>query len=143
MAAKRGRVRPLFIVVGAVAAMSAAAGVRRWLDLVEVRGSSMTPALLAGDRLLVERWTYARRAPRRNEVVLAVDPRDHRRELVKRVAEVAAEGVRIVGDNPSASTDSGTFGPLPLAALRWRAVARCWPLRRIGAIVGADGPLAG
>ncbi|MEP6680154.1 MAG: S26 family signal peptidase [Chloroflexota bacterium] len=143
MAAKRGRVRPLFIVVGAVAAMSAAAGVRRWLDLVEVRGSSMTPALLAGDWLLVERWTYARRAPRRNEVVLAVDPRDHRRELVKRVGEVAAEGVRIVGDNPLASTDSGTFGVLPLAALRWRAVARCWPPRRIGPIFGADEPLAG
>lgn len=143
MATKRGRIRPLRVVLGALAAVSGAALARRWLDVVEVRGSSMAPALLAGDWLLVERWSYARRAPRRHEVVLAVDPRDPRRELVKRVARVDGEGVRIGGDNAAASTDSGTFGALPLAALRWRAVARCWPLGRIGPIVMAGRSVVG
>ncbi len=143
MAAKRGRLRPLVAVLGAVALVSGAAFARRWLDVVEVRGSSMAPALLAGDWLVVERWSYARRPPRRHEVVLAVDPRDQRRELVKRVAGVGGEGVRIVGDNAAASTDSETFGGLPLAALRWRAVARCWPPRRIGPILAAGRGVTG
>ncbi len=144
MAPKRsGRIRPLLMVLGALAALSGTALARRWLDVVEVRGSSMAPALLAGDWLVVERWTYARRAPHRHEVVLALDPRDPRRELVKRVAGVGGEGVRIVGDNAAASTDSETFGGLPLAALRWRAVARCWPPRRIGPILAAGRGVTG
>jgi nickel-type superoxide dismutase maturation protease len=133
MHTKRGRIGPLFIV-GALAALSAATLVRRWLDLVEVRGASMTPTLLPEDWLLVERWTYSRRPPRPNEVVLAPDPRDSERELVKRVAGVEGAKLRISGDNPAASTDSATFGALPLRAVRWRAVARCWPPARIGLI---------
>jgi nickel-type superoxide dismutase maturation protease len=126
--------------VVALAALASATLARRWLDLVEVRGSSMAPALVAADWLLVERWSYTRRAPRRDEVVLAADPRDSRRELVKRVAAVAGGEVRIAGDNAAASTDSATFGALPSAAVRWRVVARCWPPRRIGRIAGPRPP---
>jgi nickel-type superoxide dismutase maturation protease len=139
MRTRRGRIGPLFMI--AIAALGSAALARRWLDLVEVRGSSMAPALLAADWLLVERWSYTRRAPRRDEVVLAADPRDSRRELVKRVAAVAGGQVRIAGDNAAASTDSASFGPLPSAAVRWRVVARCWPPGRIGRIAG-PGPRA-
>jgi nickel-type superoxide dismutase maturation protease len=134
MPTKRGRIGPLF-VVGALAALSAATLARRWLDLVEVRGASMAPTLLAGDWLLVERWTYSRRSPRPSEVVLATDPREAQRELVKRVAAVEVATLRIAGDNSAASTDSAIFGPLPLRAVRWRAVARCWPPERIGLII--------
>lgn len=122
------------MVAGAIAAVGGAVASAHWLDVVEVRGRSMEPALLSGDRLLVERWTYARRSPRSDEVVLAADPRDSRRELVKRVASVLDGEVRIAGDNTAASTDSATFGALPLPAVRWRAVAVCWPARRIGRI---------
>ena len=132
----RGGRGPLLLIAGALAAVGGAIASAVWLDVVEVRGRSMEPALLPGDRLLVERWTYARRPPRRDEVVLAADPRDPRRELVKRVASVLDGEVRIAGDNAAASTDSATFGSVPLLAVRWRAVAVCWPSGRIGRLAG-------
>jgi signal peptidase I len=128
----RGRRGPLLLVAGALAAVGGAVASAAWLDVVEVRGRSMEPALLPGDRLLVERWTYARRPPRRDEVVLTADPRDPRRELVKRVASVLDGEVHLAGDNAAASTDSATFGSVPLLAVRWRALAVCWPAGRIG-----------
>ena len=42
----RGLIWPLLLLSGLLAA-------RRWLDVVEVRGRSMAPTLLSGDRLLV------------------------------------------------------------------------------------------
>jgi nickel-type superoxide dismutase maturation protease len=110
------------LVAGALAA-------RRRLDVVEVRGRSMAPTLHPGDRLLV-----VRAAPRPGDVVLAPDPRDPRRELIKRVTGIGAGGVRLRGDNPAGSTDARAFGAVPLEWIRWRVVLRYWPLDRIGAI---------
>jgi nickel-type superoxide dismutase maturation protease len=107
-------------------------GARRWLDVVEVRGRSMAPTLLPGDRLLV-----ARLGPRAGDVVVATDPRDPGRELIKRVASVDAFGVTLRGDNPAASTDARIFGAIPPSRVRWRAVARYWPPERAGAIPAA------
>jgi nickel-type superoxide dismutase maturation protease len=104
---------------------------RRLVDVVQVRGRSMLPTLQPGDRLLVRRTTGPIRV---GEVVLALDPRDAGRELVKRVAAVGANGVTLHGDNPTFSTDGRTFGPLPASAVRWRVVARCWPPRSVGRI---------
>lgn len=100
---------------------------RRSFDVVEVRGRSMVPTLLPGDRLLVARTT----APRPGQIVLAADPRDARRELVKRVVRIDADGVELRGDEPTASTDARTFGRVPLTSVRWRAVLRYWPPRRL------------
>ena len=100
---------------------------RRTLDVVEVRGRSMAPTLRPGDRLLV-----ARLAPRVGDVVLAADPREPGRELIKRVASADDGGVVLRGDNPAASTDARTFGSLPADAVRWRAIGRYWPIDRIG-----------
>ena len=96
---------------------------RRQLDVVEVRGHSMAPALLPGDRLLVVRM---RRAPRIGEVVLAPDPREPRRELVKRVVGVRAGGIQLRGDNVTASTDARVAPD----RVRWRAALRYWPPNR-------------
>jgi nickel-type superoxide dismutase maturation protease len=126
---QRGRFRPLFFRLGVVAGLAFAA--RRWTDVVLVRGSSMAPTLQPGDQLLVERWSYGRRAPRPREVVLAPDPRQPSRELIKRVAAVRGDSVEVRGD-AAASTDSRTFGALPLAAVRWRVAVRYWPLSRFG-----------
>ena len=121
----RGLLGPL------VACLLLAVVVRRLIDVVVVRGRSMLPALRPGDRLIVVR---ARRAPRIGDVVLALDPRDAGRELVKRVAAVGASGVTLHGDNPAFSTDGRAFGPLPAAAVRWRVLGRCWPPGRLGAV---------
>ena len=102
---------------------------RRRLDTVEVRGRSMAPTLLPGDRLLV-----ARAIARPGDVVLARDPRDSGRELIKRVARVGRDGVRLLGDNPASSTDARAFGALPPRDIQWRAVLRYWPPDRFGPI---------
>ena len=118
----------LISVLGLLAVVAA----RRRLDVVEVRGRSMSPSLLPGDRLLV-----VRARPRPGDVVLAPDPRAPGRELVKRVDWVGASGIHLRGDNPAASTDARAFGAIPAAAIGWRAVARYWPLGRAGLIPAA------
>jgi nickel-type superoxide dismutase maturation protease len=127
----RSPVPSLFLILGLAAGVTVG---RRWLDVVEVRGDSMAPSLLPGDRLLVESRSYERRSPRPGEVVLAADPRDADRELIKRVAGVddAASAAELRGDAPDASTDSREFGAVPLSTIRWRAAFRYWPPERVG-----------
>jgi nickel-type superoxide dismutase maturation protease len=88
----------------------------------------MAPALLPGDRLLVEALSYRARSPRIGEIVLAADPRLPSRELIKRVEAVdAGTGtVSLAGDASEASTDSRAFGPVPMSAIRWRVLGRYW-----------------
>ena len=133
MSTERGPTRPLLALLGAAAGLGVALAGRRWLDVVEVHGRSMAPALLPGDRLLVESLSYRRRAPRAGEVVLALDPRAPQRELIKRVHAAGPE-LELRGDAPDQSTDSRTFGAVPAAAIRWRAVLRYWPPGRVGRI---------
>jgi signal peptidase I len=109
--------------------LAAATAARHWLDAVEVRGRSMAPTLLPGDRLLVIRLL---RPPQPGEVVLAPDPRDMRRELVKRVAAVNVAGVELRGDNRSTSTEARVAPE----AIRWRVVARYWPPDRVTGRLG-------
>ena len=126
--------RPLVALLGAAAGVAAGVAASRWLDVVEVRGGSMAPALLPGDRLLVESRSYLSRAPRPGEVVLAADPRKGDRELIKRVAAIddAGAAADLRGDAPEESTDSREFGAVPLSAIRWRAAFRYWPPERAG-----------
>jgi nickel-type superoxide dismutase maturation protease len=119
----RGLIWPLLgLLVASVAA-------QRWFDVIEVRGSSMSPTLLPGDRLLA-----VRARPLAGTIVLAVDPREPRRELIKRVARIGPSGVELRGDNPDASTDARMFGRVPLAEVEWRVVLRYAPVRRIGLV---------
>lgn len=108
--------------------VAAAAAARRWLDVVEVRGNSMAPTLLPGDRLLV-----ARARLRVGDVVLAPDPRTPTRELIKRVASVDATGMDLRGDNSSASTHVNVAP----GAAKWRACVRYWPPARFGLVPSA------
>jgi nickel-type superoxide dismutase maturation protease len=131
--------RPFALALGLAAGAGAALLALRRLDVVEVTGASMAPALLPRDRLLVESLTYARRHPRPGEVVLAADPREPDRELIKRVAAVTDVEVQLLGDHPAESTDSRTFGPVPVEAVRWRVALRYWPPLRFGGIGSAVG----
>ena len=72
--------------------------------------------------------------------MLARDPRERRRLIVKRITAVpgddAGEGrlepdeYFLLGDNPEASTDSQTFGPVRRADLIGRAWLVYWPAER-------------
>jgi nickel-type superoxide dismutase maturation protease len=128
------------LLLGVAAGFAALAGARagaraaaRWLDAVEVQGGSMAPTLEPGDWLLVEARTYARRSPLIGDVVLLRDPREPSRELVKRVMAVDPTSALadLRGDAPEASTDSRSFGVVPLADLHWRVALCYWPPERI------------
>ncbi|MBA3267203.1 MAG: nickel-type superoxide dismutase maturation protease [Acidimicrobiia bacterium] len=106
---------------------------------MEVVGDSMRPTLEPGDRLVLSRS----RRIRPGDLVAVVDPRQARRIVVKRVAEVSPAGLTVLGDNPSASTDSRVFGPVSPAAVRGRVVYRYHPPPRRGRLSngGVDRPL--
>jgi|FaiFalDrversion2_1042247.scaffolds.fasta_scaffold01228_3 signal peptidase I len=126
---------------------------------VVIRGGSMAPALLPGDRLLVDPAAYRAREPRRGDIVLLRDPHERRRLLVKRVialpgetvweddeglVSVGAPGVLpvrrtwtlgvgeyfVVGDREGVSRDSRVFGPVGREALLGRAWLIYWPPHR-------------
>jgi hypothetical protein len=63
-------------------------------------------------------------------LVVVRDPRLPSRLLVKRVAEVGPAGHVVAGDNPAASTDSRSFGPVP--SIWGRVVFRYFPGDRSG-----------
>jgi nickel-type superoxide dismutase maturation protease len=98
---------------------------------VEVHGDSMRPALEPGDRLLVVRPGFLR-GLRSGDLVAVADPRQPERTMVKRVAMVGHADVTVRGDNPAASTDSRTFGPVPRELILGRAVYRYGPEHRRG-----------
>jgi nickel-type superoxide dismutase maturation protease len=89
----------------------------------------MEPALRAGDWIVVSSIS---RPPRVGEIVLVRDPRDPQYLMLKRVAAVADGACTLLGDRPEESTDSRTFGPVPLGNVIARALFRYGPIGRIG-----------
>ena len=123
---RRGGGSLMRAAAGAFVVAIAAGLVARRFTRYEVAGQSMHPTLAAGEYVLA-----ARRGPgfrvQPGDVVLALDPREPGRVIVKRIGAVDAAGVWLVGDNPGASTDSREFGPVDLAAILGRVVAVYWP----------------
>jgi nickel-type superoxide dismutase maturation protease len=111
-----------------VAAVAAAVAYARWRPFrVEIAGGSMRPTLEPGE------WAVAvrPRSPRPGDVVVLEHPGRAGFELVKRVVAAGPDGaVRVRGDDPEASTDSRTFGPVPSGSIRGRIVAVYHPWRR-------------
>jgi nickel-type superoxide dismutase maturation protease len=137
------QVRTLLIAGAASVAAVLVVGLRP-VRRLEVVGPSMRPTLEEGDRLLVVRRGRARPG----DLVVVPDPRRADRLVVKRVVKASASGLTVRGDNPSASTDSRDFGPVPAASVRGRVVWRYAPphrrrwatgLRGLNAMVGLRG----
>ncbi|WP_169950555.1 S26 family signal peptidase [Microbispora sp. H11081] len=132
---------PVLLVLLATAIPAVAVtAVRRTLRVVEVHGHSMEPGLRPGDRVLVRtlRPGRAGRRVRRGDVVVIarVGPGEGvvldggANLVIKRAAALAGDPVPpgfealgearvppgrllVLGDNPSRSTDSRQWGPLP------------------------------
>ncbi len=114
---------------------AAAAAVWRSFRRVEVVGTSMAPALLPGDRLVVMGRPWLRQPwPVPGAVIAVRDPRLPDRILIKRVAELHRRTgtLDVVGDSPRASTDSRTFGSVPRSSIVGRAIYRYAPPGRSG-----------
>jgi signal peptidase I len=110
---------------------------------VTVKGMSMAPTLLPGDHLLVRPV----RTFRRGDMVVVRDPDEPQRWVVKRVAAlpgetitiegrmlVAGDGLIVLGDNAAQSTDSRSYGAVPIADVHGRAWYRYAPATRVGLI---------
>jgi nickel-type superoxide dismutase maturation protease len=106
----------------------------RWRPFrVEVDGESMAPTLKPGDYLVAVRS----HGVRRGSIVVVEHPSRPGYEMVKRVGAMPGEWVPdrmlgpdeywITGDNPDGSTDSRTFGPVSIEAIRGRVMFRYWP----------------
>ena len=110
-----------------------------------VRGPSMFPTLVPGEYVLFDRLAYRRGPPRRGDVVLATDPREPARRIIKRIAGAPGERVTVdgrtwtlgegewllLGDAPDFSTDGRDFGPVGLQSIHARAWFVYWPPRRM------------
>jgi nickel-type superoxide dismutase maturation protease len=109
----------------------------RWRFLrCSIEGESMRPSLVPGDWVIADRGASRDYRPRAGDVVLASDPRNRERTLVKRVDHVDLHNqVWLAGDNPPASTDSRTFGAVPLDAVVGRVRWRYWPIGRLSTVV--------
>lgn len=126
----------LALLVAALVAVARYHPIRR----VEVVGSSMVPALLPGDRLVVVRFPWrSPLRPRAGHVVALRDPRRSDRILIKRVRAVdpARGTIEVEGDAREFSTDSRSFGPVPGSAVVGRALYRYAPAGRNGAVPGS------
>ena len=128
------RITPVLYALALIAVVAESVGAVLWLrwrfSRHEVRGNSMSPALREGDWIIVDRKAYARALPRRGDIVLARDPREPSRTLVKRVDYIDLHGhVWLLGDNAAESTDSRTFGAVPPDAIVGRVRWRYWPPR--------------
>ena len=73
----------------------------------------MSPAVLPGDGVCVNRDAYWFVPPKAGDLVVLRDPRKPERLLIKRIDEAHGNSFEVAGDNVDASTDSRTFGPVP------------------------------
>ena len=104
-----------------------------WAARVAIAGRSMEPALEDGDWVLVDPDAFRARPAAIDDLVLAPDPREPERLLIKRVGGVSPDGLlTVLGDASDASTDSRVFGAVHPATVRGRPWFRYWPPRRIG-----------
>ena len=95
----------------------------------------MRPTLESGDRLLVLRL-WRGRGLRDGDLVTVRDPRpgSGRPVLVKRVAKLVDGSVELAGDNSAASSDSRTFGLVPVSSVRGKVLYRYAPGSRTGVV---------
>ncbi|KAK6943117.1 Peptidase S26 [Dillenia turbinata] len=127
----------------------------RYVSIFPVRGASMSPTLNPGtsshdDHVLVEKFCLQKYNFKRGDVVVFCSPTNHKEKHIKRITGLAGEwfaptylydAVRIPeghcwveGENLANSTDSRSFGPIPLGLIQGRATHVIWPPQRVGKI---------
>lgn len=91
----------------------------------------MYPTLRDGERVVVDTTACRKAPPAVGDVVLARHPFMRDTWMIKRIVGVADDGRYVLrGDNALESSDSRSFGPVPLRNILGRAVHKVdgWPL---------------
>lgn len=65
------------------------------VELYMVEGPSMTPTLLNGERLVVNKFIYRFKVPQRGDVLVFRYPRDPSRDFIKRVIAVPGDTIEV------------------------------------------------
>ncbi|KAJ1867296.1 hypothetical protein LPJ78_001101 [Coemansia sp. RSA 989] len=120
-------------------------------EITPSKGPSMLPTLgMLGDLLVIERLPGWRNRLQMGDLVVFTSPINPERRAVKRVlgqpgdtvcvdptkdelsfVQIPRGHVWLQGDNYTNSTDSRVHGPVPLALLNGRVLARIWPEPRL------------
>ena len=100
-----------------------------WVAVVTVRGRSMQPTLLDGDRLLVQRSRRPAELPADRLAVVQLP--GGRGLAVKRLAHRLPDGWWVERDNPLEGTDSALVGAIADSEVVALVVARLWPRPRL------------
>jgi signal peptidase I len=67
------------------------------LDIFSVPTESMSPTVMAGDKILVDRRAYAASQPRRGDIVIFTNPRNPKELYFKRVLGLPGESIEFKG----------------------------------------------
>lgn len=92
---------------------------------LRVTGTSMLPLLKPGQEVLVNPRAYRQVPPCPGDIVVARHPYHTDLQLIKRVVAITDDGrCHLEGDNPNESTDSRTFGAIPVSTILGRVTSR-------------------
>ncbi|KAI0931946.1 hypothetical protein AcW1_000787 [Taiwanofungus camphoratus] len=120
-----------------------------WISTVD--GPSMLPTMsVSGEWIFEKKWIYPERL-RRGDLVTFLSPLDPTRIVCKRIVGLPGDvicvdptgehapstehvviprnHVWLSGDNASFSRDSRMYGPVSMALIRGKLVAKIWPLK--------------
>lgn len=84
----------------------------------------MQPLLSPGEEVLIDPAAYRHRLPQPGETVVAEHPQRPGFCLIKWVVAVETQGCFLQGVNLAASTDSRSFGWVPLEGILGRVICR-------------------
>ncbi|KFM79088.1 Mitochondrial inner membrane protease subunit 1, partial [Stegodyphus mimosarum] len=104
----------------------------------------MEPTLFSNDIVLTEHISIIRKNINRGDIIVSRSPSNPKLFICKRVKAIPGDKVRrgfvtqvvpqghvwLEGDNRHNSTDSRTYGPVPIGLLRSRAICRIFPFEK-------------
>jgi len=104
-------------------------GRANYLEAFKIPSESMEPAVLKGDRIMVDKTAYNRISPKKGDIIVFVYPDDRSKSFIKRVEALPGDritladgtietvphgSIYVIGDNQENSLDSRQFGFVPL-----------------------------